>query len=108
MCLVLLVDIVVFEQVDVEVFDVIYFIGGYGVMWDFFDDVGLQYLICEIYQCGGIVLLVCYGYCGLFNICLDDGCLLVVGCCFIGYFWIEEVFVGVVCKVLYNVEEEMK
>lgn len=53
------------------------------------------------------MFFVCYGYCGLLNMRFVNGILFVVGCCFIGYLWVEEVFVGVVKKVFYNVEEEM-
>lgn len=96
------------DELDANQFDVIYFTGGHAVMWDFPDDAGLQALARTIWERGGIVASVCHGYCGLLNVKLGDGTLLVAGKRVTGFAWSEEVVAGVARKVPYNAEAEMK
>lgn len=96
------------EEINSADYDVIYFAGGHGVMWDFPDSVGLQNITREIFERGGVVAAVCHGYCGLLNTKLSNGNLLVEGRHITGYAWIEEVLAGVAKEVPYNVEEEMR
>lgn len=96
------------DEIDACQFDVIYFTGGHAVMWDFPEDVGLQELARTIWGRGGIVASVCHGYCGLLNVRLTDGTLLVAGKRVTGFAWSEEVMAGVARKVPYNAEAEMK
>ena len=96
------------EEIDASQFDVIYFTGDHSVMWDFPDDAGLQQLARTVWERGGIVASVCHGYCGLLNIRLADGTLLVAGKRVTGFAWWEEVVAGVARKVPYNAEAEMK
>jgi len=96
------------DEIDASRFDVIYFTGGHAVMWDFPDDAALQELARAIWERGGIVSSVCHGYCGLLNIRLSDGALLVAGKRVTGFAWTEEVVAGVARKVPYNAEKEMK
>lgn len=96
------------DEIDPSQFDVIYFTGGHAVMWDFPDDEALQALARDIWEQGGIVASVCHGYCGLLNIRLSDGSLLVAGKRVTGFAWSEEVVAGVAGKVPYNAQAEMK
>lgn len=96
------------DAVDAADFDAVYFTGGHAVMWDFPDDAGLQALARTIWERGGIVASVCHGYCGLLNVGLSDGTLLVAGRRVTGFAWSEEVLAGVARKVPYNAEAEMK
>lgn len=96
------------DQIDPAQFDAIYFTGGHAVMWDFPDNVGLQQITQAIFERGGIVSSVCHGYCGLLNTRLSDGSLLVAGRQLTGFSWTEEVLAGVVKKIPYNAEAEMK
>jgi len=96
------------DEIDASQFDAIYFTGGHAVMWDFPDDAGLQRLARTIWEQGGIVASVCHGYCGLLNVRLTDGTLLVAGKRVTGFAWAEEVVAGVARKVPYNAEAEMK
>lgn len=96
------------DEIDASQFDVIYFTGGHAVMWDFPDDAGLQQLARTVWEQGGIVASVCHGYCGLLNVRLSDGTLLVAGKRVTGFAWSEEVVAGVAGKVPYNAEAEMK
>lgn len=77
-------------------------------MWDFPDHDGPQRLTREAYESGGVVASVCHGYCGLLNVRLSTGRLLVEGRRVTGYSWTEEILAGVAGKVPYNAEQEMR
>jgi putative intracellular protease/amidase len=96
------------EQVDPADFDAIYFTGGHAVMWDFPDSAALQRITREIYEHGGVVSAVCHGYCGLLNVRLSDGELLVAGRRITGFSWTEEVLAGVAREIPYNAQAEMQ
>lgn len=95
-------------EVEAEGFDAIYFTGGHAVMFDFPDDPNLQRLTRDVFEAGGIVGAVCHGYCGLLNVRLSDGSLLVDGRRMTGFSWDEEVLAGVAKAVPYNAEAEVK
>lgn len=67
------------NQVHINDYQVIYFTGGHGVMWDFPDNHELQALTSKIYQNGGIVSAVCHGVVALLNVKLPDGTHLIKG-----------------------------
>lgn len=96
------------DEIDPADYDAIYFTGGHAVMWDFPDDEGLQRITRAIWERGGIVSSVCHGYCGLLNVRLSDGKLLVAGRRVTGFSWTEEILAGVAKKMPYNAEDEMK
>lgn len=96
------------EDIDPAAFDAIYFTGGHAVMWDFPDSEGLHAITRAIWERGGVVSSVCHGYCGLLNIKLSDGTLLVAGKRVTGFSWAEEILAGVTKKIPYNAEQEMK
>ncbi len=96
------------QEIDAKDYDVIYFTGGHGVMWDFPDDEALQAITRDIYERGGIVSSVCHGYCGLLNTKLSDGRLLVAGKRLTGFSWFEEVLASVAKEVPCNVEAAMR
>lgn len=95
-------------EIEARDYDVIYFTGGHGVMWDFPDDAALQAITRDIFERGGIVASVCHGYCGLLNTRLSDGRPLVAGRRLTGFSWVEEVLAGVAKAVPYNVELQMR
>lgn len=96
------------DEIDPADYDAIYFTGGHAVMWDFPDSEGLQHITRSIWERGGVVSAVCHGYCGLLNVKLSDGNLLVAGRRVTGFSWTEEVLAGVARKMPYNAEAEMK
>ncbi|GAB4568368.1 MAG: type 1 glutamine amidotransferase domain-containing protein [Haliangiales bacterium] len=67
------------DQVEAERYAAIFFAGGYGTMWDFPDDEGLQGLTRDIYEAGGVAAAVCHGPAALVNVQLSDGSYLVAG-----------------------------
>ncbi|CAM3919340.1 type 1 glutamine amidotransferase domain-containing protein [Smaragdicoccus niigatensis] len=96
------------DDINSSDYDAIYYTGGHAVMYDFPDSPGLQKITREIFENGGVVSSVCHGYCGLLNVTLSDGSLLVKGRKLTGFAWAEEKAAGVDKLVPYNVEEEMK
>lgn len=96
------------KDIEAKDYDVIYFTGGHGVMFDFIDDEQLQRLTREIYEQGGVVSSVCHGYCGLLNTKLTDGRYLISGKSISGFSWVEEILAGVKNKVPYNAEDIAK
>lgn len=95
-------------DVDPATVDAIYFTGGHAVMWDFPDSEDLQLLTRAVWEQGRIVSAVCHGYCGLLNVGLSDGSLLVAGRAVTGFSLTEEVLAGVASKMPYNAEAEMR
>jgi putative intracellular protease/amidase len=67
------------DTVDASAFDVIFYVGGHGSMWDFADNRPLAGLASSIYEAGGVVAAVCHGPAGLVDISLGDGRFLVDG-----------------------------
>merc|ERR1711953_1457122 len=60
-------------------YSAVFFVGGFGTMWDFPDDANVQRVAREVYESGGIVSAVCHGPVALVNVKLSDGSLLVKG-----------------------------
>ena len=96
------------DELDAADFDAIYYTGGHAVMYDFPDSDGLQRLTREIWERGGVVSSVCHGYCGLLNVKLTEGSLLVDVRHLTGFAWLVEVLARVDKLVPYNAEEAMK
>ncbi len=67
------------EDLSAGDYDVIYFAGGHGTMWDFRDCAPLAQLAANVYDKGGVVAAVCHGPAGLVNIKLQDGNYLIDG-----------------------------
>ncbi len=64
------------EQVDPSDYDVVFYAGGHGTMWDFPDNAALAKVAADVYESGGVVAAVCHGPAGLVNIKLSDGSYL--------------------------------
>mmetsp|Transcript_36679 Transcript_36679/g.42165 ORF Transcript_36679/g.42165 Transcript_36679/m.42165 type:complete len:229 (+) Transcript_36679:211-897(+) len=60
-------------------FDAIFFVGGFGTMWDFPDDPDVHRLVKELYESGKIVSAVCHGPCALVHVKLTNGDYLIKG-----------------------------
>jgi len=58
-------------------FNAVFYVGGFGTMWDFPDDENVQRVAKEVYESGGVVSAVCHGPVALLNVKLTDGSLLV-------------------------------
>lgn len=67
------------SEIKAEEYDVIYYAGGHGTMWDFPNNEELSSIATTIYEKDGIVSAVCHGPSGLVNIKLSNGKYLVDG-----------------------------
>ena len=61
------------DAIDANDYDVIYYTGGHGVIWDFPENEALQQIAMDIYHQGGIISSVCHGAAGILNLKEDDG-----------------------------------
>ncbi|GAB3950898.1 type 1 glutamine amidotransferase domain-containing protein [Spirosoma harenae] len=64
------------DGIDAANYQIIYFSGGHGTMWDFPNNPDIQRITRQIYESGGMVAAVCHGVGALLNITLSDGSLL--------------------------------
>lgn len=67
------------KDIRPEDFDVIYFAGGHGTMWDFPDNPDIERITRAIWEKNGIVAAVCHGPSALTSVKLSDGSYLVEG-----------------------------
>ncbi|MBN0043414.1 type 1 glutamine amidotransferase domain-containing protein [Streptomyces actuosus] len=67
------------DRLDPGDYDVVFFAGGHGTMWDFPKAEALARLAAGVYERGGVVAAVCHGPAALVNLTLDDGTHLVAG-----------------------------
>jgi len=72
-------DTVTPEDVSAEDYQVIFYVGGHGAMYDFADNEKLAEIASAIWERGGIVSAVCHGPAGLLNIKVGDGTYLIDG-----------------------------
>lgn len=82
------------DKVHGKDFDVVFFVGGFGVMFDFPNDENVQRVTRECYEAGGIAGAVCHGPIALINVKLSDGSYLVAGKNVVAFANIEEDAVG--------------
>jgi putative intracellular protease/amidase len=60
-------------DVDASRYAAVYFVGGKGTMFDFPDNPGIQRLVRQVYQSGGVIGAVCHGPAALLEVTLEDG-----------------------------------
>ena len=61
------------SDVKHEDYKIIYFAGGHGTVYDFYESSNIHDLARKVYENGGIVSAVCHGPVALINIKLSDG-----------------------------------
>ncbi|MGQ7336724.1 type 1 glutamine amidotransferase domain-containing protein [Streptococcus suis] len=92
------------EQVTATDYDLIYYTGGHGVMWDFPESVEIAELASQIYQNGGLVTAVCHGAAGLLPIKDEAGQALIEGKVVTGFTNQEEELNGTIDLVPFLTE----
>ncbi len=95
-------------DVDPSDYDVLFFAGGHGAMWDLADDPNLQTVTRDMYEAGKIVSAVCHGVAALQNVKLSSGKYLVDGKRGTGFSYFDEGIAGVKKLVPYNMEKRLK
>lgn len=96
------------DAVKAENYDIIYFAGGHGTIWDFKDNEDLQKLTQEIYDNNDVVSSVCHGAIGLLNVKDAKGNYIIDGKTVTGFSNSEEQAVGLADVVPYLTEDELK
>lgn len=95
------------DEVNPSDYNVIYYTGGHGVIWDFPNDSKMQEVAKKIYENGGVVSAVCHGLAGLLNIKLSNDKNLIDGIKVTGFSNSEEVAVGLDKLVPFLTETEL-
>jgi len=95
-------------DIDWEDYDVLYFAGGHGAMWDFADNEELHTLVREMFESGRVVSAVCHGTAALQNVRLSNGEFLIDGRQGTGFAYFDERIAGVKRFVPYNLEDRLK
>ena len=96
------------SDVDITQYDVLYFAGGHGAMWDFPDHQGLQSSIRYMYENNKIIAAVCHGVAALQNVKLSNGKYLVEGKKGTCFTYFDESIAGVKKMVPYNLQQRLK
>lgn len=89
-------------------YDILYFAGGHGAMWDFADNDELHTLTREMYEGGKPVSAVCHGVAALQNVRLSNGEYLIKGKRGTAFRYFDETIAGVKRFVPYNLEKILK
>lgn len=96
------------DQVRAADYQIIYFTGGHGTMWDFPNNEALQAITRYIYEHGGMVAAVCHGVAGLLNVTLSDGTPFLKDKQVTGFSNMEEKLVRLDGEVPFLLEDELK
>ncbi|MBN3860305.1 type 1 glutamine amidotransferase domain-containing protein [Neisseriaceae bacterium PsAf] len=95
------------EEINPENYQIIYYTGGHGTMWDFRNNHSLQKISEKIYQQGGIISAVCHGVSGLLSLQDEDGSPLIKGVELTGFSNNEEVLSGMKSEVPFSLQDEL-
>lgn len=104
----LLEDTKTLAEVDWHDYDIVYFAGGHGAMWDLANSEELNSLTRDMYEAGKVVSAVCHGTAALQNVQLSNGDFLVKGKNGTGFRYFDEIVAGVKRFVPYNLEDALK
>lgn len=96
------------DEVDPAKYQILYFTGGHGTMWDFPNNLTLQSITRQIYENGGMVSAVCHGVSGLLNVKLSDGLPLIGNRQITGFSNIEEKLVRLDEEVPFLLEDALR
>lgn len=96
------------SSVDSNEYDILYFAGGHGAMWDFTDNDELHTLTRKMYEGGKVISAVCHGVAALQNVRLSNGDYLIKGMKGTGFPYFDEAIAGMKRLVPYNLEKTLK
>lgn len=95
------------DQVKAEAYDLIYYTGGHGTMWDFPESTAIAKIASKIYQNGGLVTAVCHGVAGLLPIKDENNEPLISGKVVTGFTNHEEELNGTVNMVPFMTQDAL-
>ena len=96
------------SEIDDKEYDVIYFAGGHGAMWDFVENEEIHKITRVMYEGGKIVSAVCHGLAALQNAKLSNGEYLINGKKGTGFSYFDETIAGTKKLVPYNIQKALK
>lgn len=96
------------EEANPAEYDVIYFTGGHGVMFDFPNNDTIQHAVNEVYNHDGVVAAVCHGIAALLNVKDKNGRYFIDKRAITGFLNIEEVLANRKNIVPFMLESEIK
>lgn len=96
------------SEVNTEDYDLLFFAGGHGAMWDFKDNDEINSLVRNMYEDGKLVSTVCHGAAALQNVKLSNGELLINGKRGTGFPYFDENLTGVKKHLPYNLQKALK
>ncbi len=96
------------REANPEIYDVIYFTGGHGVMFDFPDNMYIQDAVNEVYRHGGVVAAVCHGIAALLNVKDENGRYFIDRKQITGFSNAEEILANRKRLVPFMLESELK
>ncbi|GGM13946.1 MULTISPECIES: type 1 glutamine amidotransferase domain-containing protein [Micromonospora] len=94
-------------SVDPTGYDIVFFAGGHGTMWDFPDNPHLARIATSVYERGGVIGAVCHGPAALVNLTLSDGRHLLAGRRVAGFTNDEEAAVGLTDQVPFLLADKL-
>lgn len=89
-------------------FDVVFYLGGYGLLWDLVNDVKFVEVIKIVYEQDKVIGVVCYVFVVFWDVEVKSGQNLVGGCNVIGFSNSEEEVVGLINVVFFLLEDMLK
>lgn len=95
------------DQLSADDYQVVFFVGGHGAMWDLPDSKELSQFAATVYENGGVVAGVCHGPAGLVNIRLSDSSYLVDGKLVSAFTNEEEDAIGLTDTVPFALESKL-
>ncbi len=101
-------DTLALVDVDPAAFDVVFFAGGHGTMWDFPDHPQVNRVGDAVYAQGGVIAAVCHGPAALVGLTKPDGTPLVQGQPANGFTNEEEVAVELMDVVPFALETVLR
>lgn len=96
------------KQINPEDYELIYYTGGHGTMWDFPNSVELAQIAHKIYKNGGFISAVCHGVSGLLPITNDDGSPFIEDKVLTGFTNEEEKMNATLDNVPFLTEDELR
>src|SRR5699024_3741290 len=95
------------DEVNSNEYEIIYFAGGHGAVWDLKDNTQLNEIALDIYNNNGVISSVCHGAVGLLNIKKEED-YIVKGKNVTGFTNSEEESNGTTDYMPYLLEDEFK
>jgi len=95
------------SEVKKENFDIIYLVGGHGVMWDFPQNSDLKQILVKMAEKQNIISAVCHGPSGFIDVNYENGKSIIEGIKITGFSNTEEDAIKFTKHVPFSLEDEL-